>query len=43
MIPMRVSPESERIGLDRSQHDEEYGVEIDRELAEYYDVQNDRQ
>ena len=35
MIPMRVSPESERIGLDRSQHDEEYGVEIDRELAEY--------
>ncbi len=43
MIPMRVSPESERIGLDRSQHDEEYGVEIDRELAEYYDTQNEHQ
>lgn len=35
MIPMRVSARSERIGLDRSEHDEEYGVEIDRELAEY--------
>lgn len=35
MIPMRVSASSERIGLDRSEHDEEYGVEIDRELAEY--------
>ena len=25
MIPMRVSPESESLGLDASQHDEVYG------------------
>ena len=35
MIAMRVSEKSERIGLDRSQHDERYGRL--RELAEYYD------
>lgn len=27
MIPMRVSPESEALGLDASQHDEVYGPE----------------
>lgn len=26
MIPMRVSPESETLGLDKSQHDESYGL-----------------
>ena len=36
MIPMRVSANSERIGLDISQHDEQYGMlESERELAEY--------
>jgi hypothetical protein len=30
---MRVSKKSERIGLDKSQHDEEYGLEL-TELAE---------
>lgn len=36
MIPMRVSANSERIGLDISQHDEQYGMlEPERELAEY--------
>ncbi|MFI3306233.1 MAG: ammonium transporter [Rikenellaceae bacterium] len=40
MIPMRVSEESEALGLDLSQHDEQYGgfvavEEADRELAEY--------
>ncbi len=40
MIPMRVSEDSEKIGLDRSQHDEHYGRL--RELAEYYtDDEND--
>ena len=34
MIPMRVSRHSEEIGLDRSQHDEEYGAEASTELAE---------
>ena len=34
MIPMRVSRHSEQIGLDRSQHDEEYGSEVSTELAE---------
>lgn len=34
MIPMRVSRHSEEIGLDRSQHDEEYGAEATTELAE---------
>ncbi|MDD6778655.1 MAG: ammonium transporter [Bacteroidales bacterium] len=34
MVRMRVSAKSERIGLDRSQHDEEYGVEIHTEIAE---------
>lgn len=34
MIPMRVSRHSEEIGLDRSQHDEEYGNEATSELAE---------
>jgi Amt family ammonium transporter len=33
LIPMRVSKKSERIGLDKSQHDEEYGLEL-TELAE---------
>ena len=37
MIPMRVSEKSEKIGLDMSQHDERYGIEINRELAEYFD------
>lgn len=37
MIPMRVSAESEKIGLDLSQHDEHYGFAhtADREIAEY--------
>jgi Amt family ammonium transporter len=36
MIPLRVSEKSENIGLDRSQHGEQYGGEAaDRELAEY--------
>jgi Amt family ammonium transporter len=37
MIPMRVSAESERIGLDISQHDEHYGFAHsgEREIAEY--------
>lgn len=40
MIRMRVSEKSEKIGLDKSQHDEYYGSvadtsEPDRELAEY--------
>lgn len=37
MIPMRVSAKSEQIGLDLSQHDEQYGFAGtgDRELAEY--------
>ena len=38
LIPMRVSERSEVIGLDQSQHDEVYGVEMlteFRELAEY--------
>ena len=36
-IPMRVSLESERVGLDLSQHDEHYGLAHigERELAEY--------
>lgn len=34
MIPMRVSRHSEQIGLDRSQHDEQYGSEVSTELAE---------
>ena len=39
MIPMRVSKESEKMGLDRSQHDEMYGSEavVERELAEYFE------
>ena len=36
MIPMRVSEKSERIGLDKTQHNEEYGtLVVERELAEY--------
>lgn len=34
MIPMRVSRHSEKIGLDKSQHDEEYGSETTTEIAE---------
>src|SRR5574344_2089544 len=36
-IPMRVSIESERVGLDLSQHDEHYGLAHfgEREIAEY--------
>ncbi|WP_278989933.1 ammonium transporter [Segatella bryantii] len=36
-VPMRVSIESERVGLDLSQHDEHYGLAHfgERELAEY--------
>ena len=43
MIPMRVSAKSETIGLDKSQHNELYGVgmltdaDTDRELAEYHE------
>ena len=29
IVKMRVSPASERVGLDKTQHDEEYGVEIE--------------
>jgi Amt family ammonium transporter len=37
MIPLRVSEKSEHIGLDKSQHNEEYGGDTaPRELAEYY-------
>ena len=35
IVPMRVSENDEKLGLDRSQHDEHYGRP--RELAEYYD------
>lgn len=37
MIPMRVSAQSEKVGLDFSQHDEHYGLAHigERELAEY--------
>ena len=37
MIPLRVSPYSEKVGLDFSQHDEHYGLAYidERELAEY--------
>ena len=37
MIPMRVSLQSEKIGLDLSQHDEHYGLAdvAEREIAEY--------
>lgn len=34
IIPLRVSRKSEEMGLDRSQHDEEYGVESGTGLAE---------
>lgn len=34
MVKLRVSAKSERIGLDKTQHDEEYGVEIHTEIAE---------
>ena len=39
MIPMRVSLQSEKIGLDLSQHDEHYGLAdvAEREIAEYSD------
>ena len=37
LIPMRVSPYSEKVGLDFSQHDEHYGLAYidEREIAEY--------
>ncbi len=43
MIPMRVSSESERIGLDLSQHDEHYGFAHvgEREIAEYEQAKAD--
>ena len=43
MIPLRVSAASERVGLDRSQHNEHYGPETGgpRELAEYADAHAD--
>ena len=43
MIPMRVSSESERIGLDLSQHDEHYGFAHvgEREIAEYEQTKTD--
>ncbi len=43
MIPMRVSSESERIGLDISQHDEHYGFAHvgEREIAEYEQAKTD--
>jgi Amt family ammonium transporter len=36
-VPMRVSMESERVGLDFSQHDEHYGLAHigEREIEEY--------
>lgn len=34
LVPLRVSRRSEEIGLDRSQHDEEYGIEGVTGLAE---------
>ena len=34
MVPMRVSRKSEEIGLDRSQHDEEYASDAHTEIAE---------
>ncbi len=41
LIPMRVSPRSEIMGLDLSQHDEQYMIpETDRELAEYSHLHN---
>lgn len=40
IVPMRVSEASERLGLDRSQHDEHYGRL--RELAEYYDDEQNK-
>lgn len=45
MIPMRVSPQSEAIGLDISQHDEQYDFADmrDRELAEYHDVETEEE
>ncbi|MCF0191093.1 MAG: ammonium transporter [Marinilabiliaceae bacterium] len=39
MVPMRVSEESEKLGLDRTQHNEHYGHL--RELAEYFEDQKD--
>ncbi len=43
MIPMRVSTRSESIGLDISQHNEQYGAEYDeRELAEYNDEEKSK-
>lgn len=41
VIPMRVSEANERLGLDRSQHDEHYGRL--RELAEYYDEESGKE
>ena len=43
MIPLRVSAASERVGLDKSQHNEHYGPETGgpRELAEYADAHAD--
>lgn len=37
LIPMRVSAQSERVGLDVSQHAEHYGLSHigEREIAEY--------
>jgi Amt family ammonium transporter len=46
MIPMRVSEESEKMGLDMSQHDEIYGAKVvEREIAEYFEHEhrNDEQ
>lgn len=40
IVPMRVSEESERLGLDRSQHDEHYGRL--HELAEYFDDETNK-
>ena len=39
VIPMRVSAQSERVGLDFSQHEEHYGLSHigEREIAEYED------
>ena len=41
LIPMRVSEKSEKLGLDKSQHDEIYGVGMlteERELEEYFEI-----
>lgn len=44
MIPMRVSLQSERLGLDVTQHDESYAFSdsAEREIAEYFENQEEK-